>query len=56
MKRDIPIFCKERNCYCDIQVKTKWYWFYDKYTIKVTGETDDLNYIQKQLNYLSEIR
>lgn len=56
MKRDIPILCEKRNCYCNIEVKSKWYWFYDKYTITVTGETEDLAYIENQLKYLSQIR
>lgn len=56
MKRDIPVFCKKRNCYCKIDVKTKWYWFHDTYTITVTGEDEDLKYIEKQLKYLTELR
>lgn len=55
LNKNFPMFCREHNCECTIDIKKKWYWLHDVYVIKVIGENDDIKYIQKQLKYLTTL-
>ena len=50
-----PQKCNELNCTCEIDVKTKWWWFFDVYTIEVVGKISDVNEIEKLLKGLTKI-
>lgn len=47
------ILCAENSCLVDLTVRTKWYWLYDKYTIKVTGKLDNIKIVEKKIKQLT---
>ena len=51
----IPIWCKEANCTCNINITTKWYSFTDEYTIDVFGKVCEVNRIGEELKKISNI-
>ena len=55
LNKNFPLFCNEHNCECIIDIKKKWYWLHDVYTIKVIGENDDIKYVQKRLKHLTTL-
>lgn len=53
MNKCIPILCAEHNCNCEMKIKKKWYWLYDVYTIKISGEKEKIKYIEKRIKHLT---
>jgi hypothetical protein len=52
-KKCVPELCHKYDCACDIEIKTKWYWSYDRYTVKIIGSKENTKIIEKQLRILA---
>lgn len=56
MFRDTPKLCKKFNCECEMIVEKKWWWINDRYTITITGASQDIRKIETQLKLIVSIR
>ena len=49
----VPELCHKYDCTCEIEIKTKWYWTYDRYIVNIIGNKENTKIIEKQLRILA---